>query len=156
MRTALGSPVALLAAALVGCASPQPTVTQKLDDLDYHAESATAAGLSDYAGGAHIAYFLVWAVERDLVAADHPDDTVAGLIRDRNPGAFTSVLDWFDGVVSTDVLRDEGPAFAASCYEAYSGRYDAAFGGRAYHEPNWSDYATAAGFLDALRRSGCA
>jgi hypothetical protein len=155
MRTAIG--IALLViAALAACTSPQPPPTQKLDDLDYHAGSAVEAGLSDGAGGAHIAYFLVWAVERGFTVADHPDDAVAQQIRDRDAAAFMSVLGWFDGVVSTDVLREEGAMFAASCYEAYTGAYDAAFGQRAYHEPNWSDYDATAGILDELRRSACA
>lgn len=155
MGTALSLAV-LLFVVLAGCASPQQPMTQYLDDLAYHAEAATEAGLSDYAGGAHIAYFLVWAVERGLTAGGYPDAALTQRIRDRETEAFTSTLDWFDGVVSTDLLREESAAFAASCYEAYTGAYDSAFGGRAYHEPNWSDYEAAADILDGLRRSGCA
>ena len=128
---------------------------EELDDLDYHTESAAEAGLSEYAGGAHIAYFLVWAVERDLVAPDFLDPAVTGPVSGRDPGAFEQVLDWYDGALVTDALRDEGAAFAGSCYDQYVDEYAASFGSRTYHEPDWRGYETAAGLLDALRRRGC-
>ena len=151
----LGFRVLLLAVAVAGCASPPPPVSEKLDDLDYHAESATEAGLSDYAGGAHISYFLVWAVERDLADPDALDDAVTGPVRARDPSAFESVLDWYDGAVVTDALQSEGASFAGSCYERYVNEYGAAFGDRTYHEPDWHDYAVAARILDRLRAEGC-
>lgn len=146
----------LFAAMLAGCASPPPPVSQKLDDVDYHAESAAEAGRSEYAGGAHIAYVLVWTAERDLVAPDLSDAAVMASVADRASDAFEKMLDWHDGALTTDTFGRDGAAFASSCYDRYVDEYAAAFGDRTYHDPNWRDYETAAGLLDALRRRGCA
>ena len=126
-------------------------MSQKLNDT----ESAAEAGLSEYAGGAHIAYVLVWAAEHDLLAAEHLDPAVTGPVASRDAGAFEAALGWYDGALVTDVFEREGATFASSCYDQYVDEYAAAFGGRTYHEPNWRDYEAAAGLPDALRRRGC-
>ena len=131
-------------------------MSEKLDDLDYHVESATEQGHSEYAGGAHIAYFLTWASERDLLDAEATDEEIESTIREREPEAFEQILDWFDGVIATDFLTEAGGTFASECYETYLEEYARETGEAQYHEPNWPMYERVRVVLDRLRQHGCA
>ena len=131
-------------------------MSEKLDDLEWHVESATAQGGGEYTGGAHIVYFLTWALERELLERGAVKEDLAGALRELEPGVFEELLDWFDGVLSTDALSVEGDAFASKCYESYLNEYTRLVGEAQYHEPNWSVYGRVREMLDELRQHGCA
>jgi hypothetical protein len=138
---------------------------EKLDDLDYHAESAIDAGMSEDAGGSHIAYFLIWSHERGYLANDviPGERDVTSKLQNQDMEAFARLLDWVDGAITTDMLTSEGRSFARSCYDRYLNRYPGwleVSDEEPYAEPTWERYERVKPMLDQLmeqwREEGCA
>ena len=98
----------------------------KLDDADYHAGAAVAAGQPAENAFVHIGLFLGWLIRHDLVRGDHiPADHLAA-VRD-GWWVGSDLADDVDQKLMTDDLTEDGAAFAAARYEAYLGVYNEVF-----------------------------
>ena len=72
----------------------------------------------------HSGMFLAWLIGKDLLASEFAEDfqTEIQRLRERRitPGSF---FQFVDGVLASDMLNEEGNAFAASYFEFEKGQY---------------------------------
>lgn len=85
------------------------------DDADWHAGGEFPAELPASAAATHIGMFLAWCAAAGLVRDEGLTDHLAALhARMLTPGAFALIA--ADGVLSADLLSEEGAAFAGAYY----------------------------------------
>ena len=98
----------------------------KYDDVEYHEDPAIEAGQPAEHGATHIGLFLSWLVRHDLHEPDLFDDRDLAEVRAGTmPGS--DLLGLVDGKLLSDMLTDEGNAFAAARYRAYLDAFGALF-----------------------------
>ena len=119
----------------------------KYDDAEYHGEPAIEAGQPAEHGATHIGLFLSWLVRHDLHDPELFDEQdLADVRAGTMPGS--DLLGLVDGKLLSDMLTDEGIAFADARY----GPYLAAYGELFAERPDYSieDDATAEALVHPL------
>jgi hypothetical protein len=94
------------------------------DKAKYHDETVANYGLPESHASHHIVFFFRWLIERDLISewlrTEMPDDYAA--VR----AGRLSALDYFDNLdrcLCSDMLTEEGNAFAQAYFDYDHGRY---------------------------------
>jgi hypothetical protein len=110
---------------------PPPDLSPvKYDDTEYHEEAAIEAGQPAEHGATHIGLFLSWLVRHDLHEPELFDDRDLAEVRAGTmPGS--DLLGLVDGKLLSDMLTDEGNAFAGARYDAYLDAYGTLFAAEA-------------------------
>lgn len=119
----------------------------KYDDAEWHYDGDFPGGTPIRNGFAHIGFFLSWAVEEGLVnefiQVETPEGVEATLNRSVSPIAL---LEFWDGKLVSDMLSEEGNAFAMSYYpdeeNGYLPDYMAEFSDHKLYKvkPTWENY----------------
>lgn len=94
------------------------------DKAKYHDHSIQEAGLPEEHATHHTLYFLRWLIEKDLIS-DEEDPDFAEVQAKFKSGAMTlyAVYDWWDRCLISDMLTDEGNAFALHYFDFERGKY---------------------------------
>jgi hypothetical protein len=120
----------------------------KYDDAEFHDPDGN---LEEEFAAAHIALFLRWCVERNLVSDFLKEESGAELERAR-AGAITYtefLLSQTDGKLVDQDLSEEGNRFAAAYYDDYLREYSTTCGFPVYSRTEAQhDYATISALLD--------
>lgn len=102
-------------------------MTEKYDDKSWHEEDEDFPnGLPPDSAGSHIAYFLAWAVRRNLVSEDLKRDFSREVARIVG-GEFASIplMKAIDGKVTSEDLNEQGRSVAERLYDTYVARWGA-------------------------------
>ena len=125
----------------------------KYDDATWHCEGNFPAGLHPDHGATPIGMYLGWAILRDLVGDLHRLDEERAFDLDRvknrhlRPRDF--VLNWSDGMLTTEDLNPEGNAFAEAYYrDLYLADWDELFPDRYRIDDTWENFDRVVAILD--------
>ena len=94
------------------------------DKAKYHDDTIQQLGLPEEHATHHTLFFLRWAVEHDLTSNLFREDGADILARYR--GGLASIYElyeWWDNCLVSDMLSDEGNAFAKSYFDFDGGAY---------------------------------
>jgi len=128
----------------------------KYDDASWHFQGNQGifpAGLHPDHGATPIGMFLGWAIVRDLVGDLHCLDEERAFDLDRvknrhlRPRDF--LLNWSDGMLTTEDLSPEGNAFAKAYYrDLYLADWDGLFPDRYRIDDTWENFDRVVAILD--------
>jgi len=94
------------------------------DKADYHYDTIREEGLPDEHAANHIVPFLRWLIENDLVSPFFVTESGDALTRWRaGELSIHGLFEWWDEVLVSEMLSDEGNAFAMSYFEYDNGKY---------------------------------
>src|SRR5262245_6883638 len=94
------------------------------DKADYHYETIREEGLPDEHAGNHIVLFLRWLIENGLVSELFVTEGAEPLARWRaGELGIHGLFEWWDEVLVSDMLSDEGNAFAMRYFDYDNGKY---------------------------------
>ena len=98
------------------------------DKLDWHVDSAVAAGQPREQAFTHIGFYLAWLIRHDLHSAGaFPPEHVAAVKRGEMTGS--DLADDIDTKLVSHVMNGEGRAFSDARYGAYTTEYGQLFKG---------------------------
>jgi hypothetical protein len=95
------------------------------DKADYHVESVQEAGLPEVRAAHFIAFFVSWLLRNELASRHFVTGSRAGLrqVRSGSQSMPLFLLQRWDGVLSSDLVSEEGNAFARAYYDPRAGAY---------------------------------
>jgi hypothetical protein len=94
------------------------------DKAKYHDESIQQAGLPEEHATHHTIYFLRWLIENDLMDTSEEQD-YGDVLQKFKSGekSLYDVYNWWDCCLISDMLTDEGNAFAMHYFDFERGKY---------------------------------
>ena len=94
------------------------------DKAEYHDETVEELELSEEHAANHTVFFLRWLIERSFVSAFFQNEG-ADIVRAFRAGeaSIHDVYDWWDRCLISDMLSDEGNAFAQAYFDFERGEY---------------------------------
>jgi hypothetical protein len=101
----------------------------RFDDVDWHIDSALAAGVPEENAGAHIGIYLGWLIRRGLHNPEFFTDEWVDAVQKRDMSG-SEVLDALDGKLDSDLMTDDAASFTAWYYDIYLSDFDHHFGHR--------------------------
>jgi hypothetical protein len=99
-----------------------PVSNYAYDKAKYHYETVEEEGLPLEHAANHTVYFLRWLIERDLLSEFFRDETkelLEGFRRGEQ--SIHDVYDSWDDVLASDMLSEEGNAFAMALFRLRQG-----------------------------------
>jgi len=110
------------------------------DKAKYHFETVRDEGLPDEHASNHAVYFLGWLIERGMTSDFFNEECHEPVEKWRSgEGRLHDVYEWLDACLVSDMLTDEGNAFAMAYFDfekgAYLKDYEETLLGD--HESNW-------------------
>jgi len=105
--------------------SRRPRGVVVYDKADYHLEAVREAGLPDERGAHFIAFFVAWLLRNELASRRFATGSRDGLrqVRSGTHSLPSFLLHRWDGVLSSDLVTEEGNAFTRAYYDPRSGAY---------------------------------
>lgn len=94
------------------------------DKAKYHSEAVDLAGLDEQHASNHTVYMLRWLVEKNLMSDFFRDEGSAPLANYK-AGELTihDLYQWWDTCLVSDMLSEEGNAFAMAYFDFEMGKY---------------------------------
>lgn len=91
------------------------------DKAKYHDESVQDLGLPDDHAANHTVFFLRWLIENDMMNAEFMSES--GDAYRAGKSSIHDVYGWWDRCLVSDMLTDEGNAFAQAYFDFQTGKF---------------------------------
>lgn len=94
------------------------------DKAKFHDETIEQYGLSEEHAANHTVMFLRWLIERDMMSTFFESEAV-DILRQFRAGeaSIHEIYEWWDNCLVSDMLSDDGNAFALHYFDFDQGRY---------------------------------